>query len=228
MITARIAVLYEGDWTAKSGSLDVYGKFLAYTSQNNRYYALVVLTTPHIDDAVDLIRTHESITEVTEIRRSNSAHDAGESVTLFVKSKYREIPPMEMLMYEGFFPIGHPTIEERRIVFDLLLQDRDDINEALELLDEFGDIDVEYLSEDLKYQQAPDLDAFEALVDSISPRQLEILTLAISRGYFDDRRNVTIEELATEFGITKTTASKHLRKARLKVLRFVDCHLNDT
>ncbi|MDG5776496.1 helix-turn-helix domain-containing protein [Haloarculaceae archaeon H-GB2-1] len=228
MITARIAVLYEGDWTAKSTSLDVYGKFLAYTSQNNRYYALVVLTTPRIDSAVELVRTHESITEVNEMMRTETSYDDAQSVTLFVKSKYREIPPMEMLTYEGFFPIGHPTLEDGRIVFDLLLNDREGIDDAIELLHGFGNVSVEYLSEDLRYQTAPNLDEFEDLIDSISPRQLEVLSLAVSMGYFDDRRQVTVEDLADELDITKTTASKHLRKARLKVLTFLDRYLSNS
>lgn len=227
MITARIAVLYEGDWTSKSASLDVYGKFLAYTSHNNRYYALVVLASPLIGAVVELVRTHESITEVNEMIQTGPNHDEAQSVTLFMKSKYREIPPMEMLMYEGFFPIGHPTLEDGRVVFDLLLNDREGIDEAIELLDGFGDVNVEYLSEDLRYQTAPKLDEFDRLIESISPRQLEVLKLAVSMGYFDDRRQVTVDDLATELDITKTTASRHLRKARFKILTFLEQYLSD-
>jgi predicted DNA binding protein len=225
MITARIAVLYEGDWTAKSATLDVYGKFLAYTSQNNRYYALVVLTTDEVDAAIDLVASHESITDVQVMERTEPTSGIAHAVTLFLKSKYREIPPMEMLTYEGFFPIGHPTLEDGHVVFDVLLQDRDGIDDAIELLEDFGDVSVEYLSENLHYQTAPKLDQFEQLIASVSPRQLEVLSLAVSMGYFDDTRQVTVEDIADELDITKTTASKHLRKARLKVLRFVDRYL---
>jgi predicted DNA binding protein len=227
MITARVGVQYEGDWTADSVQQDVYGKFLAYSFVDNRYFALLVLTSSDLEATIGRIRGDDTIVDVQVIDRTLDSSGVARSVTLVVKSQYREIPPLEMLTYEGFFPIGYPSLEHGRIYFDLLLETRADIDSAIDLLSEFGDVSVEYLSEDLLYLRAPTLDEFEALAESITPRQLEILTLAVASGYFEPRRAVTTEALAAELGISKTTASRHLRKARLKVVRFVDRYLNE-
>lgn len=226
MITARVGVRYDGDWTADSAQYDVYGKFLAYSFVDNRYFALLVVTASDLEATIEVIRADDAIVDVQVLDRTADSTGAARSVTLIVKSQYREIPPLEMLTYEGFFPIGYPSLENGRIYFDLLLETRADLDSAVDLLSGFGDVTVEYLSEDLLYLHAPTLDEFETLAESITPRQLEILALAVSSGYFEPRREVTTEELAAELGITKTTVSRHLRKARLKVIRFVDRYLN--
>jgi predicted DNA binding protein len=48
---------------------------------------------------------------------------------------------------------------------------------------------------------------------SLTPRQVEVLKMAIAMGYYDDPRAVTLEELATAFGVSKAAVHKRLQTA---------------
>ncbi|PSP84838.1 helix-turn-helix domain-containing protein [Halobacteriales archaeon QS_1_68_17] len=225
MLTARLAVRYDGNWTAELAAHDYYGEFLAYTFRNNRWLGLLVFSADDVDAVIDLVRDADNIDEVQVLDRTTADDGTPRSAMLFIRSTYRRIPPMETLVYEGFFPIGNPSLEGGRLHYDLLLEDREELALAVDLLDEFGQATVAYLSEEFRYQTIPRPEDLESLIDAISPRQLAVLALAVDRGYFEERRAVTIQDLADELGITKATASKHLRKARLQILRFLDTYL---
>lgn len=52
----------------------------------------------------------------------------------------------------------------------------------------------------------------------LTPRQREVLTLALERGYFSIPREVTLVELAEELGISDSAVSQRLRRGLTKVL----------
>lgn len=54
--------------------------------------------------------------------------------------------------------------------------------------------------------------------DEITAAQLEALELAYERGYFDDPRRATLDELATELGITRQSLAGRLRRGHRNVL----------
>lgn len=144
-----------------------------------------------------------------------------ESAALLISSKHREIPPMELLTYEGFDPIGDPLLESGQIYFDLFLNDRDALAYAVVVLEEFGDVTVDYLSETFRYQVLPTTPDFKTLMDQFTHQQLEVLSLAVEKGYFEDVREITIKEIAKETGTTPSTVSRHLRNARLRAMQFI-------
>ena len=51
----------------------------------------------------------------------------------------------------------------------------------------------------------------------LTDRQLEILTIAVERGYYDTPRGTTHEGIATQIGVATTTVSEHLRKTEERV-----------
>lgn len=55
----------------------------------------------------------------------------------------------------------------------------------------------------------------------LTPDQREALVLAVKRGYFTSPREVSLGELAEEFGISQQAISKRIRQANEKVLREV-------
>lgn len=55
--------------------------------------------------------------------------------------------------------------------------------------------------------------------DAISPRQREVLKLAIELGYYDDPRRTTLEEIAHTFGVSKAAVHKRLVAAESKILK---------
>jgi predicted DNA binding protein len=55
----------------------------------------------------------------------------------------------------------------------------------------------------------------------LTDRQWEVLVTAFERGYFEQPRRRTGEEIAAELGISSATFSQHLRAAQRAMLRVV-------
>ena len=227
MLTARIGVTYEGDWTAGTADQGVFGQFLAYTFEENRSYALLGLVSEDLDATIDLVRDHRTVTEVQVVDRSPSYSGRTETGVFIVKSKFREIPPLESLTYEEFFPISHPSIEDGRVRYDLVFNRREEMQTAIDLLRTFGAVELEYVSEEFHYHAMPPVDAFESLVESVGARQLDVLALAVREGYFEETRTVTMDELGGVIGVSDSAVSNHLREARRSILEFVTPYLHN-
>ncbi|ELZ95590.1 MULTISPECIES: helix-turn-helix domain-containing protein [Haloferax] len=54
--------------------------------------------------------------------------------------------------------------------------------------------------------------------DSLTDRQREALTLAVSRGYYESPRQITAEELAAELGISQPSLSSLLRRGERELI----------
>ncbi len=54
---------------------------------------------------------------------------------------------------------------------------------------------------------------------SLTPRQVEVVKMAIAMGYYNDPRAVTLEELATAFGVSKAAVHKRLQTAENALIR---------
>ncbi|MFD1597736.1 helix-turn-helix domain-containing protein [Halobellus rarus] len=60
----------------------------------------------------------------------------------------------------------------------------------------------------------------------IRAEQREVLTAAVNRGYFETPREITLDELATELGLPRSTVSYRLRRATAELAKaFVDQEL---
>lgn len=54
---------------------------------------------------------------------------------------------------------------------------------------------------------------------SLTPRQVEVVKMAIAMGYYNDPRAVTLEELAQAFGVSKAAVHKRLQTAENSLIR---------
>lgn len=59
------------------------------------------------------------------------------------------------------------------------------------------------------------------LYGALTDRQQEILEAAVERGYYEEPRSTTHEEIADAVGLTAGTVGEHLRKAEEKILSSV-------
>ena len=50
-------------------------------------------------------------------------------------------------------------------------------------------------------------------------KQREVLELAVRRGYYEERSNVTLKQLADEMGIARSTIGEHLKRAESEVIK---------
>lgn len=221
MLTAKICVLYEGDWTAELARYDVFGQFVASTFRSRRYLGIVALETDAFESVVAVIDEHETTDSLEVVERYDVPERGRTSATMLIRGYLSEFSPLQTLLYEGFLPLGPTTLENGRECFDLLLHDRSELAEAVSLLDEFGQTSVERVSTDFRREIVPSVAQWQELLSAIPPRQRELLTVALEQGYFDIPRETTLAEIAAEMDITKSTASNHLRRAERQLMEFL-------
>ena len=229
MLTAKLRVRYEGDWTDSLASYDVTGEFLASTFRDRRYFGLLALEVAESDYEVviETIREHESMVSLDVIEKYSIGGVDRYSATLLIRSQHFEYTPLQVLLHEGFIPLGgYGELRNGAESFDLLLTDREDLAEAVELLERFGPVRIEYVSQDFQRRINPSVTEWNELFDAVTPRRRRILNKALEDGYFDIPRGTTFQEIADDLDIAKTTASQHLRKAEKSIMEFFIQYVN--
>lgn len=229
MLTAKLRVQYEGDWTDSLASYDVTGEFLASTFRDRRYFGLLALEVAESDYEVviETIREHESMVSLDVIEKYSIGGVDRCSATLLIRSQHFEYTPLQVLLHEGFIPLGgYGELRNGAESFDLLLTDREDLAEAVELLERFGPVRIEYVSQDFQRRINPSVTEWNELFDAVTPRRRRILNKALEDGYFDIPRGTTFQEIADDLDIAKTTASQHLRKAEKSIMEFFIQYVN--
>ena len=226
MLTARICVRYEGDWTAELERYNVFAEFLASSFRDRRYIGIMALETVALEPVLTVIEGHRMIDSVTVLEQYDATDSTRTAATLFLRGSLTEFTPLQTLMYEGYLPLGPTELEGGRECFDLLLNDREELSKAVDLLREFGDVSVDRISQDFRREVFPSRAEWQELLSSIPERRRELLNRAVEQGYFEIPRQITLEELAEEMDITKTTASTHLRKAEQQLIECLLPYIN--
>lgn len=83
------------------------------------------------------------------------------------------------------------------------------------------DVDLEELTVDDQFD-------LTGLAHELTPRQLEVLTVAIEAGYYDADGDTSLEDVGDRVGISRTTTWEHLQRAERKVMTelysYLDSH----
>ncbi len=58
----------------------------------------------------------------------------------------------------------------------------------------------------------------DSLFGGLTPRQMEALRIALDSGYFEQPRGASVEELAEQTSVARSTYEEHLRKAQNKLI----------
>lgn len=225
MLTAKVCVQYKGDWTAELVGHRIFGEFIASTFRNNRYIGMLAIEARDCEAVLETIRAYDSVTAVDVVERYETS-EGREAVTILLRERLTEVTPLQALMYEGYLPIGPTQLADGCECFDLLLSNRNELTEAIEFLSDFGSVTVERITQDFRREVMPSRAEWQELLSSIPQRQREFLNTAAERGYFEIPREVTLEEIADEMEITKTTASNHLRKVERRLVEFILPYVN--
>lgn len=61
----------------------------------------------------------------------------------------------------------------------------------------------------------------ESLSEMLTPKQAEILNVAIAKGYYSSPRKITLNELAEELGIAPATLHEHISKIESKAMPII-------
>lgn len=59
----------------------------------------------------------------------------------------------------------------------------------------------------------------ETVLETLTPRQREVLDVAFDRGYYDVPRHASTSEIAAELGLDDSTVSEHLQRAEHNLLK---------
>lgn len=231
MLNVKVRVQYEDDWTYELGQFDVFGKFVATTFRDRRYIGLVTLDTvdQEFDEVIDVIRENDSTNEVTVLEEYEGSQPDRTAATVLVRAQYLEYTPLQLLLYEGYIPYGgFGELRHGEVSYDLLVESRDNLRSMVDLLEDYGNVEIERISTDFRQQIVPSITEWHDLFETIPARQRQLLNIALDRGYYSLPREITLQELADEAGIAKPTASQHLRKAEQKLVRFFVKYLNLT
>lgn len=104
--------------------------------------------------------------------------------------------------------------------------------DSTSLADLYADLVADGLSIDVRSKRevhAPTpsspLVSLEGVLPELTPRQREILTLAVDRGYYELPRETRTAEMAEELGVGRRTAEDHLRRAEGKLLAALVSYL---
>lgn len=98
--------------------------------------------------------------------------------------------------------------------------DDSDVRELLGALDDDREIDV-VSTNPIETRRVPHslFMTTDSLFGGLTPRQLEALRIALDNGYFEQPRGASIEQLATQTNVARSTFEEHLRKAENKLIR---------
>ena len=221
MLTARLGIRYPDDWTTDIGALGVEGDIYTATLHKRHYIGLIRLKggITEIEEALTLVHSavyHTSV-EVVQHHIQNGQAD----VSIFVTAELTEQTPLTVILENGYLPLDPTVLRDGREYFDLLLRDRERLADLVDLLGEVGEVTIERVVRDVETPAQPKPAAWVALLESLTDRQLTVLAAAVEAGYFEVPRRATLDDLATEFDLEKSTVSEHLRRAMHHIASFV-------
>jgi predicted DNA binding protein len=221
MISARVSVQFPGDWTESIGKLSVYGDIYTATLHKRQYMGLIRVhgKGERLEEALSLIENadYHTSTEVIEHRHQSD----GSHATVLVTAELTEQTPFLVMLEHGYMPLDPTMLHDGREFFDLILRNRDRFIELVRRLEDVGEVTIERVVSDVETPTQPNPVAWSSLQEDLTDRQIEVLSLAIERGYFEIPRAVDLSDLAVELGVRKTTVGEHLRRSLGRIATFI-------
>ncbi|WP_115865271.1 helix-turn-helix domain-containing protein [Halorussus litoreus] len=136
-------------------------------------------------------------------------------------------PVLNVLLRNNAFPTVPATVIRGRENWNVLVSSHEEVSRTHEELQELGSVDVEALRQPNTDRLLTGLTELKEAVQNLSPRQRELLSLAIEEGYYDSPRSCNIEELAELDSANMSTVGEHLRRSEAKILNGVATMLGD-
>jgi len=190
------------------------GRFTAYANSVALLDDLVAAT--EASPLTDSVRTLPGRRSGRESRGSTADVVAPGNVSQGLLVRYRSGNSISgPLQSRGFIPDAPVRIRDGREEWTVLAEgSRDSIVDRLDAVSEETDADIEVVR-----VTRPEAAPLALLPEhALSDRQREAFELAHDRGSSEWPRNVSGQDLAAEWGVSKATFLEHLRKAESKLL----------
>jgi predicted DNA binding protein len=168
-----------------------------------------------LDGGLDSLRDH------TNMRAYHLQSRRG--ATAQIRTKINETDAMARIRNNDGFITGPFYIEDGSEMWHVGFDTRGVADDTLSELDrnnEFAVLSRDHPENALVDGDVEDVKASLQLVEQckqLTTVERETLTTAVENGYFESPREMTLGELAEEFGVSKPAVSKNLRRAQQKV-----------
>ncbi|TRM83058.1 bacterio-opsin activator [Sulfolobus sp. A20-N-F6] len=205
MIKANLELIHSGDWTELTKGLEV------------KLISLYYLINPinHINLEIMLFYGNDPSKFISNLKKHNNIY------------KVINTKKIRRNLFEISF-MGNYNDSIRRVLFQnnviassLVVEDRVEKFSIFSLNDNNLETVTNSLAKmknvNLIKNQRRKYDIVDA-IQLLTPLESRIIIEAYNRGFFEHPRNITLDKLAEEFGITKTTLNFHLRNAIRKII----------
>lgn len=177
----------------------------------------------HVADAVQTAKESTRIRRVQEVQSTPTESVVPESAIgtfaqdVFIEYEFTEgIGPA--FFSRGFVLDGASQMEDGREVWPLLVQmNRSALGRRIEEIGNEYDANIT-VRQVTSADRARSTPSFETRLSELTSRQRQAYELARKRGYYEWPREASVQELADELGVSKTTFLEHLRSAENHLL----------
>lgn len=188
----------------------------------SRSLRVEVEITPSETCSCPLKETAESGLTLHEVRKNSSGGSCeSDLVVSDDEGERRVINTVTPVEEDCFCPVFGdfdvlPRIEDvgnESILVSTYVSDRCDMKEVLEELREKAEqvtvVRISSVDED---------EETELFLSEMTPKQRETIRQAVVGGYYDSPQEMTLKDLADEFGVTKSAVSQRLKRAESKIV----------
>ncbi|GGM75272.1 putative DNA binding protein [Halarchaeum rubridurum] len=180
-------------------------------------------TPDQVGDAVQTAKESTRISHVREVQSTPTESIAPESAIgtvsqdVFIEYEFTEgIGPA--FFSRGFVLNGASQMEDGRELWPLLVQmDRSSLGRRIDEIEKEYDADIT-LEQVTPADQDRSQSSFQDRLDELTPRQRQAYKLARQNGYYEWPRETSVQALADDLGVSKTTFLEHLRSAENHLL----------
>lgn len=203
---------------------DIKIKWLATIGQDEKAISnLFEIPTKDAKKIVNTIKDHKDVIEVTILQ-------VGEKATQIIIKQKKEIATGPYLAKANVAWISPTWTEEGKDKVTMIAPSYENLKKFIDMVSEKG-YDLKIKSKRyLDTKQAISFETFRSsgftklktASDLLTDRQMEVFDLACRNGYYEEPKRISIEELATELGISPSTCAELLRKAERKLLPILN------
>jgi predicted DNA binding protein len=172
-----------------------------------------------LDAGLAALRAHEMVEETGLHYR--------EGETALLRAVMRETNAMGVIRDHGGYLTGPPEMADGRELWHVGFDNADRSDRALAEMERENEFEVEsrqQLDSEALFSLFQHPEAVVRLLDAcqaLSATELATLRSAVEGGYFEQPRAATLSTVADEFDVSKSAASRNLRRSQQKVLSRV-------
>ncbi|PSQ61484.1 MAG: helix-turn-helix domain-containing protein [Halobacteriales archaeon SW_9_67_25] len=169
-----------------------------------------------LDSGLSTLRDHDMVQDVAlHYRRGETA---------LLRAVMNETNAMSAVREHGGYLTGPPEMEDGRELWYVGFDNERRSDRALADMERDNEFEVksrQQLESDALFSlfQHPEaVGKFLTACESLSATEHATLRTAVEEGYFDEPRGATLATVSEEFGVSKSAASRNLRRGQRKVL----------